>query len=194
MGRLRLRLAEANLPSFVVLISQGKHASQALYSRLWGSGFLPGKHDGVRFRSAKDAVLYLNNPKGQSIKGRLMLDKLKDLHEAQLAETGNLELENRIAQYEMASPMQSSIPEVTDFKSEPKHTYKLYGEDAKTPGTYAANCLMARHLYEREIRFVQLYPRGWGQHGKLPTELPIQCKAQIMPQPLSSQILSNEDS
>ncbi|MGB2265623.1 MAG: DUF1501 domain-containing protein [Akkermansiaceae bacterium] len=167
-----------NLPSFVVLISQGKHASQVLQSRLWGSGFLPSKHDGVRFRSAKDAIVYLNNPKGQSMKGRrLMLDRLKDLHEAQLAETGNLEIENRIAQYEMAFRMQSSIPEVTDFKEEPEHTYKLYGEDAKTPGTYAANCLMARRLCERGVRFVQLYHRGWDQHGKLPTDLPTQCKA-----------------
>jgi len=165
-----------NLPSFVVLITKGK-SGQPLQSRLWGSGFLPGKHDGVRFRSEKDAVLYLNNPKGQSAKGRrLMLDRLKDLHQAQLAETGDLELENRISQYEMAFRMQSSIPEVTDMKDEPEHIYKMYGEDAKTPGTYAANCLLARRLCERGVRFIQLYHQGWDQHGQLPEKLPIQAK------------------
>ncbi len=165
-----------NLPAFVVLISKGQ-GGQPLISRLWGSGFLPGKHDVVRFRAAKDAVLYLNNPKGQSDQGRrMMLDRLKQLHEEQITRTNNAELENRIAQYEMAYRMQSSIPEVTDFKQEPDHIYELYGEDAREPGTFAANCLQARRLCERGVRFVQLYHQGWDQHGGLPKGITRQCK------------------
>ena len=155
-----------NLPSFVVLITKNKKG-QPLKSPLWGSGFLPGKHDGVNFRAAKDAVLYLNNPNGQTRRGRqLMLDRLQDLHHAKLAETGDLELETRISQYEMAFRMQSSIPEVTDTSGEPDYIYDMYGEDSKEPGTYAANCLLARRLVEKGTRFVQLYHQGWDHHSK----------------------------
>ncbi len=157
-----------NLPSFVVLTTKGK-GGQPLVSRLWGSGFLPGKHDGVRFRPDKDAVLYLNSPNGiDKSSRRKMLDRLKDLHEHQLAKSGDTELETRIAQYEMAFRMQSSIPEVTAVADEPESTFALYGEDAKQPGTFAANCLMARRLAEKGVRFIQLYHPGWDQHGGLP--------------------------
>jgi len=165
-----------NLPAFVVLRTKGK-GGQPLQSRLWGSGFLPGKHDGVRFRAAKDAVLYLNNPKGQTAKGRrLMLDRLRELHQSALAKTGDLELETRISQYEMAYRMQTSIPEVTSIDEEPDHTFEMYGEDARTPGTFAANCLLARRLVEQGTRFVQLYHQGWDQHGGLPKGIERQAK------------------
>ena len=157
-----------NLPSFVVMVTKGK-GGQPLVSRLWGSGFLPGKHAGVRFRADKDAVLYLNSPNGIDPGGRRkMLDRLNELHQYQLEKTGDAELETRIAQYEMAFRMQSSIPEVTAIEKEPESTFKLYGEDAKKPGTFAANCLMARRLAERGVRFIQLYHPGWDQHGGLP--------------------------
>ncbi len=157
-----------NLPSFVVLVTK-KNGGQPLVSRLWGSGFLPGKHDGVRFRADKDAVLYLNNPKGIDKKSRrLALDRLNELHQIQLEKTGDAALETKIAQYEMGFRMQSSIPEVTDLGSESESTFKLYGEDARKPGSYAANCLLARRLAERGVRFIQLYHQGWDQHGGLP--------------------------
>ncbi len=165
-----------NLPSFVVLITKNKKG-QPLQSRLWGSGFLPGRHDGVRFRAAKDAVLYLNNPKGTDTRARrLMLDRLRDLHMERVASTGETELENRIAQYEMAFNMQSSIPEVTDLPSEPDYIYDMYGKDAKTPGTFAANCLLARRLCERGVRFIQLYHQGWDQHGNLQSAIGRQAR------------------
>lgn len=165
-----------NLPSFVVLITKDKKG-QPLQSRLWGGGFLPGKHDGVRFRAAKDAVLYLNNPKGTDSRARrLMLDRLRDLHLERVNSTGELELENRISQYEMAFNMQSSIPEVTDLASEPEYIYDMYGEDAKKPGSFAANCLLARRLCERGVRFIQLYHQGWDQHGGLPKAIAKQTK------------------
>ena len=129
-----------NLPSFVVLKTKGK-GGQPLVSRLWGSGFLPGKHAGTRFRADKDAILYLNSPDGVTSRGRRnMLDRLRELHELQLAKTGDPNLETRIAQYEMGFRMQSSIPEVTAIDREPESTFKLYGEGARTPGTFAANC------------------------------------------------------
>ena len=129
-----------NLPNFVVLKTKGK-GGQPLVSRLWGSGFLPGKHAGTRFRADKDAILYLNSPEGVSAKGRRnMLDRLKELHELQLEKTGDPGLETKIAQYEMGFRMQSSIPEVTAIEKEPDSTFKLYGEDARKPGTFAANC------------------------------------------------------
>ena len=157
-----------NLPSFVVLVTKDK-GGQPLVSRLWGSGFLPGEHDGVRFRADKDAVLYLNNPDGLDRKSRrMMLDRLEELHRIQLAKSGDPALETRIAQYEMGFRMQSSIPEVTDLKEESEATYKLYGEDARTPGTFAANCLLARRLAEKGVQFIQLYHQGWDQHGGLP--------------------------
>ena len=165
-----------NLPSFVVLVTKGK-GGQPLVSRLWGSGFLPGKHAGIRFRADKDPVLYLNSPAGIGTGSRrMMLDRLKQLHEHQLDQSGDPAIETRIAQYEMAFRMQSSIPEATDLKDEPESTFKLYGEDAKKPGTYAANCLLARRLAERDVRFIQLYHKGWDQHGGLPGGIKRQTK------------------
>ena len=166
----------ANLPSFVVLVTKNK-GGQPLVSRLWGSGFLPGKHAGVRFRSDKDAVLYLNSPSGiETGSRRKMLDQLKALHQHQLEKSGDPAIESRIAQYEMAFNMQSSIPEVTDLKEEPESTFALYGEDAKKPGTFAANCLLARRLAEKDVRFIQLYHPGWDQHGGLPGGIKRQTK------------------
>jgi len=164
-----------NLPSFVVLVTKGK-GGQPLVSRLWGSGFLPGRHDGVRFRAAKDPILYLNSPKGVDAQSRrLALDRLEDLHQLQLEQSADPALETRIAQYEMAFRMQASIPEVTDFAQEPEHIFELYGKDSKTPGTFAANCLQARRLAEKGVRFIQLYHPGWDQHGGIPGGLKKQC-------------------
>jgi uncharacterized protein (DUF1501 family) len=165
-----------DLPSFVVMVTKGK-GGQPLVSRLWGSGFLPGKHDGVRFRADKDAILYLNSPNGiDRANRRKVLDHIRELHEMQLDETGDPALETRIAQYEMAFNMQKSIPEVTDLSDEPESTFKLYGDDARKPGTFAANCLLARRLAERDVRFIQLYHQGWDQHGSLPRDIKRQCK------------------
>lgn len=164
-----------NLPNFVVLITKDQKG-QPLVSRLWGSGFLPGKHDGVRFRPDKDAVLYLNNPEGLDPRSRRrMLDTLEELHRLQLEKSGDTTLETRIAQYEMGFRMQASIPEVTDLSSESDATFALYGEDARTPGTYAANCLMARRLAERGVQFIQLYHQDWDHHGGLPGGLKKKC-------------------
>ena len=165
-----------NLPNFVTLVTKEK-SGQPLVSRLWGSGFLPGKHAGTRFRSAKDAILYLNSPEGISRDSRRnVLNHLKELHEIQLERTGDSALGTRIAQYEMGFRMQSSIPDVTDLGNEPESTFKLYGEDARTPGTFAANCLLARRLAEKDVRFIQLYHQGWDQHGGLPNAIKKQCK------------------
>jgi len=157
-----------NLPGFTVLITKGK-GGQPLGAHLWGSGFLPTKHQGVLFRAAKDPVLYLGNPEGISASSRrLMLDRLKELHEHQFAGTPDVEISSRIDHYEMAYRMQSSIPEATDIADEPQHVLDLYGEDVKTPGTFAANCLQARRLAERGVRFIQLYHQDWDHHGGLP--------------------------
>ena len=165
-----------DLPSFVVMVTKNK-GGQPLVSRLWGSGFLPGKHDGVRFRADKDAVLYLNSPDGIDRQSRRkVLDRIRELHEIQLEETGDPALETRIAQYEMAFNMQKSIPDVTDLSDEPESTFKLYGDEAKKPGTFAANCLLARRLAERDVRFIQLYHQGWDQHGGLPGGIKGQCR------------------
>jgi uncharacterized protein (DUF1501 family) len=170
-----------NLPAFVVLITKGK-GDQPLYSRLWGTGFLPSRYQGVQFRSGKDPVLYLNNPPGVDREGRRkMLDRLRELHELELAATGDAELNTRIAQYEMAFKMQASVPEVTDTSSEPQHIFDLYGSDAKTPGTFAANCLLARRLAERGVKFIQLYHQGWDQHGGLPNGIRNQCRETDQP-------------
>jgi uncharacterized protein (DUF1501 family) len=164
-----------NLPNFVTLVTKNK-GGQPLVSRLWGSGFLPGKHAGTRFRADKDAILYLNRPQGVSIDSRRsVLNSLKKLHELQLERTGDRALETRIAQYEMGFRMQSSIPDVTDISNEPKSTFDLYGEDARNPGTFAANCLLARRLAEKDVRFIQLYHKGWDQHGSLPGGIKKQC-------------------
>jgi uncharacterized protein (DUF1501 family) len=164
-----------NLPNFVTLVTKNK-GGQPLVSRLWGSGFLPGKHAGTRFRADKDAIVYLNRPQGVSIESRRsVLNSLKELHELQLERTGDRALETRIAQYEMGFRMQSSIPDVTDISNEPKSTFDLYGEDARNPGTFAANCLLARRLAEKDVRFIQLYHKGWDQHGSLPGGIKKQC-------------------
>jgi hypothetical protein len=168
-----------NLPSFVVLNSTwtGRKEAQALFSRLWGSAFLPSKHQGVLLRSAGDPVLFLSNPKGVSPKvRRRMLDALDELNQQQFNEVGDPDVQARIAQYEMAFRMQSSIPELTDLKKEPDSTFEKYGPDSKKEGTFAFNCLMARRLAERGTRFTQIFHRGWDQHFKLPKDLPNQCR------------------
>ena len=168
--------ANANLPSFVVLITKDKKG-QPLMSHLWGAGFLPAKHQGVRFRSGADPVLYLNNPAGVSPENRrLALDRLRELHEHQFAGTPDAEISARIANYEMAFNLQTSVPEVTDLKDEPAHVVDSYGPDARKPGSFAANCLQARRLIEKGVRFVQLFHQGWDQHGGLPGGIKRQCK------------------
>jgi hypothetical protein len=170
-----------NLPNFVVLVTKGK-GGQPLYSRLWGSGFLPSQHQGVQFRAGKDPVLYLSNPDGVDVAGRRqLLEGLQALHELEFQTTGDPEVEARIAQYEMAFRMQASVPEVTDVSSEPEHIFDLYGPDAKKPGSFAANCLLARRLAERGVKFIQLYHQGWDQHGGLPSGIRNQCRETDQP-------------
>jgi len=167
-----------NLPAFVVMISQGYGNMQALFSRLWGAGFLPAEHQGVHFRAGADPILYLNDPKGMTRQDRrAMLDTIAALNDMQANRSGDPATDARMAQYEMAYRMQMSVPELTDFSTEPEEVFELYGEDARTPGTYAANCLMARRLAERDVRFIQLYHRGWDQHGNLPAEIREQARA-----------------
>ena len=166
----------ANLPSFVVLITKGK-SGQPLGSHLWGSGFLAPRHQGVLFRASKDPVLYLGNPQGVSADSRrLLLDRMRELHEHQFESTPDAEIQSRIDQYEMAFRMQTSIPEVTDLSHESPETLEAYGPDVRTPGTFAANCLQARRLAEQGVRFIQLYHQDWDHHGGLPTALPKLCK------------------
>ena len=166
-----------NLPSFVVMVTKDK-GGQPLVSRLWGSGFLPSRYQGVRFRSGDNPVLHLTNPAGLDRSSRrLMLDRLNELHQLQLQESpADAEVEARIRQYEMAFRMQATVPEVTDLSSEPEYIFDLYGKDARKPGSFAANCLLARRLAERGVRFIQLYHPGWDQHGGLPKGLPVQCQ------------------
>lgn len=165
-----------NLPGFVVLVTKNKFG-QPLYARLWGNGFLPSQHQGVQFRAGKDAVLYLNNPPGlDPMDRRMQLDYLKQLQEIQHESLGDPEINARVAQYEMAYRMQSSVPEIMDTSGEPDYIYQMYGEDAKEPGTFAANCLLARRLAERDVRFIQLYHQGWDQHGNLPNAIQTQAK------------------
>jgi hypothetical protein len=168
-----------NLPAFVVMLSQAQalNPDQPLFSRLWGSGFLPSNHQGVRFRAGSNPVLYLNNPEGidQGTR-RDMLDVIGKLNRTRLDQFGDPEIETRISQYEMAFRMQTSVPDLLDLSKEPQHIIDLYGPDARKPGTYAANCLLARRLLERGVRFVQLYHRGWDQHNDLPRDLALQCK------------------
>lgn len=169
-----------DLPAFVVL--HASHTSpyanvQAISSRLWGSGYLPGKYAGVDFRSKGDPVLYLNDSPGiDRHLRRSMLDGLKTLNERSFAAIGDPEIQTRIQQYEMAFRMQASVPELADLSGEPDETYKLYGEDSRTRGTFASSALMARRLVERGVRFVQIFHRGWDQHGNLPRDLASQCK------------------
>ena len=160
----------ANLPSFVVLLSRSKwNGGQPLYAKLWGNGFLPSEHQGVMFRSGHDPVLYLANPPGMDRQSRRrMLDYLADLNESQFEHTQDQEIQSRIAQYEMAYRMQVAVPETLDISNEPDYVFDMYGEDARTPGTYAYNCLLARKLAENDVRFIQLYHQGWDMHGGLP--------------------------
>lgn len=164
-----------NLPAFVVLVSAGQ-GGQPLYSRLWGSGYLDSRHQGVQFRPGKEPVLYLSSPDGVCQSGRrAMLERLAELNRLQFQRELDPEIESRIAQYELAYHMQTSVPEVTDLAGEPDEVYRLYGEDARQPGTYAANCLLARRLAERGVRFIQLYHQGWDQHGSLAGAIRGQC-------------------
>ena len=168
-----------NLPAFVVLISQANalNVDQPLFSRLWGSGFLPSNHQGVRFRAGGDPVLYLDDPPGiDKATRRRMLDGLAKLNHMRAQVYGDPEIETRIAQYEMAYRMQTSVPDLMDLSKEPDQVFEMYGPDSRKPGTYAANCLLARRLAERNVRFVQLYHRGWDQHQDLPRDLALQCK------------------
>ena len=165
-----------DLPSFVVMVSQGLGNSQALADRAWGSGFLPTKYQGVKFRSGADPVLYLSNPEGYSPAARRrFLDDLNKLNEMKMAEYQDPEISTRISQYEMAFRMQTSVPELADLSKEPESTFELYGPDSRKPGTYAANCILARRLAERGVRFIQLFHRGWDQHNNLPREIAKQC-------------------
>ncbi len=161
-----------NLPAYVTMISVGASPGQALFARLWGSGFLPSQHQGVQFRSGADPVLYLNNPPGvDQVVRRKMLDGIAELNASRFADVGDPEIETRIAQYEMAYRMQTSVPELMDLRNESEATYEMYGPDSKKPGTFAANCIQARRLAERGVPFIQLFHRGWDQHGNLPKEI-----------------------
>ncbi len=167
-----------NLPTFVVLHSSwtGRKSAQAIYERLWGTGFLPSQHAGVALRSQGDPVLFLSNPPGVSDRSRRqMLDALAQLNQQQFEAIGDPEIHTRIQQYEMAYRMQSSVPELTDFSTETKETLDMYGPEVHIPGTFTANCLLARRLLERDVRFVQIFIRGWDQHGNLPKDLAAQC-------------------
>jgi len=173
-----------NLPAFVVLISQAQalNPDQPLFSRLWGSGFLPSRYQGVRFRAGIDPVLYLADPPGID-RGtrRRMLDSLAQLNHIHEAAFGDPEITTRIAQYEMAYRMQTSVPALMDLSQEPESVFDMYGPDSRKPGTYAANCLLARRLAERGVRFIQLYHRGWDQHNDLPRDISLQCKGVDQP-------------
>ncbi len=166
-----------NLPAFIVLVSKNASKDQPLYARLWGNGFLPSEHQGVQFRSGKDPVLFLNNPEGYDGQDRQeMLEYLTKLNQLQNETWGDPEVDARIAQYEMAYRMQTSVPEVMDTSKEPDEVFELYGEGSRDKGTYAANCLLARKLLEKDVRFVQLYHQGWDHHGSLPKGMAHQCK------------------
>jgi hypothetical protein len=166
-----------NLPAFIVLVSKNASKDQPLYARLWGNGFLPSEHQGVQFRSGKDPVLFLNNPEGYDGTDReKMLDYLTRLNQVQNESWGDPEVNARISQYEMAFRMQTSVPEVMDTAGEPDEVFELYGPDSRDKGSYAANCLLARKLLEKDVRFVQLYHQGWDHHGSLPKGMVKQCK------------------
>lgn len=168
----------ADLPAFIVLISQGsaQRPSQALFSRLWGTGFLPSEHQGVQFRGSGDPVLFLSNPDGVDRQSRRRaLDAIARLNARQFERLGDPETNAWVASGELAFRMQVSVPDLTDMRDEPDSTFELYGADARKPGTYAANCLLARRLAERGVRFIQLYHRGWDQHDSLPRDIRLQC-------------------
>jgi hypothetical protein len=166
-----------NLPAFTVLLSKGKGNSQGVYSKLWSNGFLDSIHQGVQFSNGEDPVLYLNDPEGMSRhERREMLDNLSALNQLSYEAFGDQEISTKIQQYEMAYRMQTAVPEVMDLSEEPDNIIKLYGTDCLVPGTFAANCLLARKLSENGVRFVQLYHQGWDQHGNLPKEINGQAK------------------
>ena len=168
-----------NLPSFVILLSVANalNTDQPLFSRLWGSGFLPSNYQGVRFRGSGEPVLYLTDPPGISkTTRRAMLDAVMKLDKIKSESYGDPEIETRITQYEMAYRMQTSVPDLMDLSKEPDHIFEMYGPDSRKPGSYAANCLLARRLAERNVRFIQLYHRGWDQHNDLPRDLALQCR------------------
>ena len=172
------------LPAFVVLISQqsGLNTDQPLFSRLWGSGFLPSKYQGVQFRSSGDPVLYLSDPPGvDKSTRRNILDAVEQLDAIRADAYHDPEIETRISQYEMAFKMQTSVPELMDMEKEPQHTFDMYGPDSRKPGTYASHCLLARRLLERNVRFVQIYKRGWDQHNDLPRDLALQAQSVDQP-------------
>ena len=172
-----LGTSNQNLPAFIVMISSGKESDQPLYTRLWGSGFLPSEYQGVQFRGGGDPVLYLSNPPGiNSDTRRRMLDGLAKLNSKQHSAYQDPEINTRIAQYEMSFRMQTSVPELVDVSSEPPSVLDLYGPDVKKPGSFANNCLLARRMAERGVRFIQLYHRGWDQHGNLPKRIREQCQ------------------
>ena len=167
-----------NLPAFVVMISRpsGPTNAQPLHERMWGAGFLPSLHQGVRFSPGKDPVLFLSNPPGINRERRAaMLEDLAQLNRMKFEDYQDPEIQTRIAQYELAYRMQTSVPELTDLSQEPPSTFDLYGPESTKPGTYAANCILARRLAERGVRFIQLYHRGWDQHGDLPSGIRSQC-------------------
>ena len=168
-----------DLPAYVVLTSfgTGRPDDQPLYDRLWGAGFLPSQHQGVKFRNKGDAVLYLSNPQGMdSQRRRRTLDRLDQLNRQHFDQLGDPEIQTRISQYEMAFRMQSSVPDLLRVADEPAHVLEKYGPDVKRPGSYAANCLLARRLAERDVRFIQLFHMGWDHHGGLPNAIKLQCR------------------
>ena len=170
-----------NLPAFIVLVTKDK-GGQPLYARLWGNGFLDSRHQGVQLRAGADPVLYLADPEGVSpASRRRMLEGIRALDELQQQRSNDPGIRSRIAQYELAHRMQMSVPEVTDLSDEPDSTFDLYGEDARRPGSFAANCLLARRLAERDVRFIQLYHQGWDQHGGLPAGIRVQCRETDQP-------------
>ncbi|MDX2029631.1 MAG: DUF1501 domain-containing protein [Blastocatellia bacterium] len=173
-----------NLPSFVVLLSQAHalNTDQPLFSRLWGAGFLPSAYQGVRLRGGATPVLYLEDPPGvDKTTRRQMLDAVAKLNKMKHDAYGDPEIETRISQYEMAYRMQTSVPDLMDLSKEPEKTFEMYGPESRKPGTYAANCLLARRLAERGVRFIQLYHRGWDQHNDLPRDLALQCRGTDQP-------------
>lgn len=171
-----------NLPAFIVLVSKNASRDQPLYARLWGNGFLPSQHQGVQFRSENDPVLFLNNPEGYDGKDRKeMLSYLTKLNEMQNDVWGDPEVEARMSQYELAFRMQTSVPDVMDTANETDEVFELYGPDSRDKGTYAANCILARKLLEKDVRFVQLYHQGWDHHGSLPQGIKQQCKQTDQP-------------
>ena len=168
-----------DLPTFVALISRGtgRAAGQPLYDRLWGSGFLPSQYQGVKLRSGKEPVLYLRTPQGINTKTRRrMLDEIAELNRQKFAQVHDPEITSRIEQYELAFRMQSAVPELTDISNEEKHVLDAYGPDVHKPGTYARNCLLARRMIEKDVRFIQLYHMGWDQHNDLPNHMTKQCR------------------